>query len=126
MSKRRVLDGVSALPATIRGDAVFIGNVEGQENFVVHGQVRGDSDVHGVLMLGPSCDWHGNIVANVVVVKGRVTGNITARSKVELRATARVKGDLRSPLIAVAEGAVVQGRVSRDSIITRFQERRTH
>jgi len=121
-----VLDGVGTLPATIRSDAVFVGNLQGRENYVVHGEVRGDGDVDGMLMLGPTCVWHGNIVADVVVVKGRVAGNITAHFKLELRATAQVQGDLHSPLIAVAEGAVVHGRVGLDSVITRFQERRTH
>ncbi len=126
MTKRRVLDSVTTLPATIRHDVVHIGNLKGRDNYVVHGEVQGNADIDGMVMLGPSCKWCGNIIADVVVVKGLVVGNITARFKVELRGSAQVQGDLQSPLIAVAEGAVVQGHISQDSVITHFQDRRSH
>jgi len=92
----------------------------------VHGRVQGDGQIDGVLMIGPECLWVGSVEADVVVVKGRVEGNIHARFKLEVRPSARIKGDLSSPLIAIAEGAVVQGKISSDSIVTRFTERRTH
>jgi len=126
MSKRRSLDHLDKLPMTVGREAVHVGLFAGRDNYVVHGQVRGDSDVEGAIMIGPDGLWVGNITADVVVVKGRVEGNILARFKLELRPSARIKGDLSSPLIAVAEGAVVQGHVSPDSIVTRFTDRRTH
>src|SRR4030065_11285 len=126
MTKRRVLDGLRQLPSTIARDQAFIGNLQGKENFLVQGEVRGNCDVEGAVMLAQGCRWQGNVVADTVVIRGRVQGNVTARFKLELRATAQVSGNVSSPLIAVAEGAVVQGKVSRDSMVTRFKERRTH
>lgn len=126
MSRRRSLDHLDKIPTTVGREAVHVGRFAGSDNYVVHGQVHGDSDIEGVLMIGPDGLWVGNISADMVVVKGRVEGNIHARSKLELRPSARIKGDLSSPLIAVAEGAVVQGRINSDSIVTRFTERRTH
>jgi len=126
MSKRRSLDHLDKLPTIVGREAVHVGLFDGRENYVVHGQVHGDSDIEGVLMIGPDGLWVGNITADMVVVKGRVDGNIYARFKLELRPSARIKGDLSSPLIAVAEGAVVQGRINSDSIVTRFADRRTH
>jgi len=126
MSKRRSLDNLDKFPTTVGREVVHVGLFAGHDNYVVHGQVHGDSDIDGALMIGPDGLWVGNIMADVVVVKGRVEGNIQARFKLELRSSARVKGDLNCPLIAVAEGAVVQGRVSPDSIVTRFTDRRTH
>ena len=105
-------------------EAVFVGKLEGFENYVVHGRVRGDSDLHGMLMVGPTCQWEGNILADVVIVKGLVQGNVTARQKVELRSTARVSGLVRAPVVAVGEGAVVQGGMAPEAAITHFVERR--
>ena len=51
---------------------------------------------------------------------------VTAKARDEVRPGARIKGDLSSPLIAVAEGALVQGNVAPDSMISRFTERRVH
>ncbi len=126
MTKRRVLDNMQQLPSTIARDQAYIGNLQGKDNYLVQGEVRGDCDVEGALLLAQGCRWQGNVVANTIVIRGRVEGNVTARFKLELRSTARVSGNVSSPLIAVAEGAVVQGSISRDSMVTHFKERRTH
>jgi cytoskeletal protein CcmA (bactofilin family) len=126
MSRRRSLDHLQNTPTILGREVVHIGVIEGRDNYVVHGRVEGNCDLDGVLLIGPDCLWIGNITADTVIVKGRVEGSIRANFKIELRPSARIKGDLSSPLIAVAEGAVLQGIASPDSIITRFTERRTH
>lgn len=126
MSRRRSLDTLERLPTIVGRGAVHVGNLDGQEDYVVHGHVQGDSDIAGALLIGPDCRWVGNVIADTVVVKGRVEGNVHARFKLELRPSARVQGNLSSPIIAIAEGAVVQGQVSPDSVVTRFVDRRTH
>ena len=105
---------------------LHVGILEGRDNYVVHGQVDCACNIDGVLLIGPDCQWVGNIQADTVIVKGRVQGNILAHFKLEVRSGARINGDLSSPLIAVADGAVVQGRVTPDSLVTRFAERRVH
>ncbi|HJW80634.1 MAG TPA: polymer-forming cytoskeletal protein [Acidiferrobacterales bacterium] len=126
MSRRRSLDHLQKVPTILGREVVHVGVIEGRDNYVVHGRVEGNCDLDGVLLIGPDCLWIGNITADTVIVKGRVEGGIRAHFKIEVRPSARIKGDLSSPLIAVAEGAVLQGRVSPDSIITRFTERRSH
>jgi len=126
VGKRRSLDHLERLPTILGRGSVHIGPLEGQEHYVVHGQVQGDGQIDGMLMIGPDCLWVGNIEADVVIVKGRVEGDIHARFKLEVRSSARIKGNLTSPLVAIAEGAVAQGQISSDSIVTRFTERRTH
>jgi len=126
MSKRRSLDYLSKLPTILGHEVVHVGALVGPDNYVVHGRVQGDSDIDGALLIGPDCLWVGNITADTVIIKGRVEGDVQARFKLELRPSARVKGNLSSPVIAIAEGAVLQGQVSPDSILTQFRERRTH
>ena len=126
MSQRRSLDHLQKVPTILGREVVHVGVIEGRDNDVVHGRVEGNCDINGVLLIGPDCLWIGSITADTVIIKGRVEGGIHAHFKIEVRPSARIKGDLSSPLIAVAEGAVVQGRTSPDSIITRFIERRTH
>lgn len=126
MSQRRSLDHLEKAPTILGREVVYVGVIEGRDNYVVHGRVEGNCDIDGVLLIGPDCLWIGSITADTVIIKGRVEGGIRAHFKIEVRPSARIKGDLSSPLIAVAEGAVVQGRISPDSIITRFIERRTH
>ena len=126
MAKRRVLDDIQSVPKTIGRGAVHMGNINGADNYLVHGQVIGDSDIQGTLMLSADCKWKGNIIADVVIIKGRVEGDIAARSKIELRNTATVVGDLQAPIVAIEHGAKVKGSVHEESYVTHFQERRTH
>lgn len=126
MANRRVLDNIHVVPKTIDRNAVYMGNLNGSDNYLVHGQVFGDSDLRGTLMLSEDCQWKGNIVADVVVVKGEVNGDITAHSKIELRNTAKVTGLLSAPIVAIAHGASLEGEVDQESFVTHFEESRGH
>jgi cytoskeletal protein CcmA (bactofilin family) len=126
MSRRRSLDQLSKLPTILGHEVEHVGTLVGPDNYVVHGRVQGDSDIDGALLIGPDCQWVGNIVADTVIIKGQVEGNVHARFKLEVRPSARITGNLSSPLIAIAEGAVVQGNISPDSLLTRYTERRHH
>lgn len=126
MSRRRSLDQLQKVPTILGQGMVHLGVLQGRENYVVHGHVDCNCDIDGVLLIGPDCLWVGNIQADTVIVKGRVQGNIHAHFKIEVRAGARIQGDLSAPLIAVAEGTMVQGHTTPDSMVSRFTERRVH
>ena len=51
------------------------------------------------------------IDAKAVVIQGTVTGNVTAREKVEIQTTGSVAGDVSSPRLAIADGASIKGKV---------------
>lgn len=125
MPDRRVLDEIKEIPKTIGKDDVVEGPINGFENYLVHGEVRGDSDVHGALMLSSKCRWLGHVMADVVVVKGLVEGNITARNKIELRSGAVVNGDIKAPFVSIGHDATLNGAVHPDSHVTHFAERRS-
>ena len=67
----------------------------------------------------------GKIEAGLVIVEGTIDGDITARSQFELGVTGRVRGDVESPLVALADGAYLRGQVrTRDRDPHIFVERR--
>jgi cytoskeletal protein CcmA (bactofilin family) len=51
------------------------------------------------------------IQASRVVIHGSVTGNISARERIEIRKTGHVLGDLVGPGIAIEEGAYFKGSI---------------
>jgi cytoskeletal protein CcmA (bactofilin family) len=61
--------------------------------------------------VGQGGDIRAEILAKSVIVHGTVTGNVTAREKVEVRETGSIEGDIVTPGLVVTEGAVVSGRV---------------
>ena len=52
------------------------------------------------------------ISSQVVIIRGKVEGNVTATDKVELIAPARVFGNITSPRLIITEGVVFDGDCS--------------
>jgi cytoskeletal protein CcmA (bactofilin family) len=73
-------------------------------------KLRGEITARDTLIIGD----HGVVEATVraanVVVRGQVVGNVTASESIELKATARVTGDVEAPRIVMEAGAVLDGR----------------
>ncbi len=124
MTKKRTLDHIQQEPTLLGGESVFVGNLQGKKDFFVRGKVVGDCDVEGMVLLSPNSYWLGNITADVVIISGRVEGNVTARVKLEVRDAARIQGNLTSPAIALSEIAKINGNVSHSGDLTHFNERR--
>jgi cytoskeletal protein CcmA (bactofilin family) len=74
------------------------------------GKIDGDIISSGALGLGENAVVRGNLEVNSVVIHGKVTGNITAREKIELKAKAEVFGDVRAPRLVMEEGVTFVGQ----------------
>ncbi|MGH8513316.1 MAG: bactofilin family protein, partial [Gammaproteobacteria bacterium] len=78
--------------STIGEDLAITGNASSKGELHLNGQVHGD--VHCVaLVLGENAQLVGNVVAEDVMVRGRLIGSVRAL-KVLLQSTAHVEGDL--------------------------------
>ncbi|MDH3405692.1 MAG: polymer-forming cytoskeletal protein [Gammaproteobacteria bacterium] len=124
--RRRTLDHVEDFTSMLGPESVYTGVFQGKDNHIIYGQVQGDCDIEGILVLGEGSRWKGNIRANSVVIAGRVDGDIQAINKLELARTAYVHGKITSPVVAIARGAVHEGniRMAKQTQITRFIDRR--
>jgi cytoskeletal protein CcmA (bactofilin family) len=98
--------------AWVGKSVVFTGQLTSLEDMTIDGRVEGTIEVRDhSLTIGPDADIHAGITAKVVTVLGRVTGTITASHKVDIRETGAVKGDIVSPRLALADGALLRGQV---------------
>ncbi|MFY9557186.1 MAG: polymer-forming cytoskeletal protein [Blastocatellia bacterium] len=96
----------------VKGDIAFADRLQ------VDGKVTGKltSDT-GTLIVGESGQLDTQIDVGVCVVHGELHGNLVARSKLEIRRTGRVHGDVITPVLLVEEGASFNGsiRMSQES-----------
>src|SRR5437762_13399359 len=91
---------------TMKGDVVC------SRDLTIDGVVEGTIEVgQHSLMIGVGASIKANLVGRVVTIGGAIRGNVTATEKVDLKATGSVQGDINTPRFAMAEGAVVRGRV---------------
>lgn len=124
--RRRTLDHIGDFTTMLGPESVYMGVFQGRDNHIIYGEVQGECDLEGILVLGEGSRWKGNIRAANVVIAGRVEGDIQATNKLELAKTAHVRGKITSPVVAIARGAVHEGsiRMTRQTQITRYVERR--
>ena len=122
---RRTLDAVNGFTTSVGPDNIFKGSITGTGHSIILGQVEGDSDVEGTLVVGDSGVWVGNIFAENVVIAGRVEGNIVAKEKIDVVSSANIKGSLTSPFIAIAEGAVHEGEIHMAKVKRYVDQRET-
>jgi cytoskeletal protein CcmA (bactofilin family) len=124
--RRRFSDQFPPCANVIGDGARLRGLLTGSGDYRVSGRFEGDADIEGAVVLLSGAHWKGDIAADNIIISGEVDGNVTARNNLELTASARIHGDLVSPTIAIAEGALYQGRVrtAKRSPVRHFQERR--
>ncbi len=92
----------------------------------IDGQVDGEIVSKDNLVIGDSAVVTAQIKAASVTVAGKVSGDITAAQRIEIRPAARVIGNLAAPMLVIHEGALFEGHCSmqsegaRDSKVTVF------
>ena len=100
---------------TVIGTSIVIdGEISGGEDLVIQGTVKGKIALKESLFVESSGVIEADIETANVEVSGQVTGNIAATEKVELKANCKVVGDIRSPRVLTADGAVFKGSVDMD------------
>ena len=95
--------------AVIRGDVSFSGGlyVEG----TIYGKVTAEDGSAAVLTIADDGHIEGEVRAPVVVISGRMTGDIHAGERIELAANARVNGNIHYKVVEMAAGAMITGRL---------------
>ncbi|AUH33991.1 bactofilin family protein [Paracoccus tegillarcae] len=98
-------------PSVLSSDLTVTGNIRTQGDIQIEGNIEGDIRAHQ-LTVGESATIKGEVVADEVIVNGRVIGRVRGL-KVRLSATARVEGDIVHKTIAIESGAHFEGSVQR-------------
>lgn len=109
-SKLRRLRDTSSGPATLISEGCKIsGTLEGNGDFMISGEIHGESDLAGTVTITQKGYWKGTLKAAAVIIAGRVEGDVVSDGHIEIGETANVNGTVTGDAIAVAAGAVMQG-----------------
>jgi cytoskeletal protein CcmA (bactofilin family) len=102
---RRATPKVASL---LSADLTIEGCIEGEGELQLDGILRGDVRV-ARLSVGETGHVEGSVHADLVEVRGRIVGTITAK-QVRLYGTAYVDGDITHEQLSMESGAYFQGR----------------
>ncbi len=97
--------------ASMQGSLAFNDPV----NLRINGRFEGTLQTYGALIIGERAQVRANIEGDTIVVAGQLQGELKARQRLELRATARVTGAVTTPTLLVEEGASFDGRCDMTS-----------
>lgn len=98
LGKGARFEGKLTFEGTVRIDASFVGSITTNDVLVVGEHARIDADI--------SC--------GTIVIHGEVNGNVKAKTAVEIHQTAKVRGELETPSLAIDKGALFQGAVQME------------
>ena len=99
------------VPSIIGEDLTIKGNVTSKGEIQVDGEIEGDIRC-GSLLLGDKSQINGSVLAEDVVVRGRVLGSIRGL-RVTLQAQSHVEGDIYHQSLAIEQGAYFEGKSRR-------------
>jgi cytoskeletal protein CcmA (bactofilin family) len=109
MKKDRLPSGSDNLNAFLGEGTSFKGNLTFEGTVRIDGKLEGEIFTKDTLVVGEGATVKATVHTGVLVVGGTVHGNITAEKKVELHSSAKLYGNLSTPLLSIAEGVIFEG-----------------
>lgn len=106
--------GTSVAPSTSPGSAsniitsgtIIEGKISSAGDIRIDGQLNGDLDCKGKVIIGPQGKIEGNLVCQNAVIEGSFTGDLRCAELLMIKETAVVTGDINTEKLMVQPGAI--------------------
>lgn len=109
--QRRVEDKTGSILSIIAPSTKFKGTLSGSDSLLIAGHFKGEIKCESLVRIDREGRIQGIINSPYVIVEGEINGDIMSAEHVELRAGARVIGNINTVKIVMAEGCILQGEV---------------
>jgi len=96
-------------PCVIGPKIKLIGELSGDEDVLIEGQIEGEIRITRDLKVGAGGVVKAKVSAQSIIVSGEIVGDCEAVGRVELQSTGKLTGNIRAPKIVIAEGAMFRG-----------------
>lgn len=97
--------GISGSNRIVEGTKI-VGEIMSQSDFRIDGEVEGNIQTTGRIVLGKTGVVRGRIIAANADVEGMVLGNIDVKNMLTLKATANIQGDVKTEKLTIEPGAI--------------------
>jgi len=112
MFSRRPARGATSGYSVIDDELTISGDICTKGTIRVDGRVEGTVHRADTLIIGAGGTVVGSIEAREVVIGGTLHGNLTVTERVEVQATATVRGDIHATAVQLHEGGTVYGHIA--------------
>ena len=93
---------------------VFKGTISYNGTVRIDGTLEGEIHTDGILLVGEDAILNAKVTAGTIMCKGKITGDITAREKMKLRAPAVINGGVTTPMLSMEEGVLFNGTLEME------------
>ena len=104
------MSNAGATKNILNSDVEIKGNLKFVGELTFEGKLDGEINSEGTLQLGDSAVINGNINVGTVIVRGKITGNVVAKDKIDIKTNAELFGDIRSSKLVIEEGVTFVGK----------------
>jgi cytoskeletal protein CcmA (bactofilin family) len=110
MAKNEDHKGVERIITTLGRETDFNGVMRFKDSLKIDGTFSGEIVSTGFLYVEQGASITANIRVGSVVIGGTIKGNIEATEKLEMLATGKVFGNIRTAKLKIADGVVFEGK----------------
>jgi cytoskeletal protein CcmA (bactofilin family) len=110
MSKKADFSKYDKVETTLQRGTILDGVLRFKKPLKISGVFEGEIESETLLIIDSSAEVQADVNAKVVIVSGCVTGNITASDRIEILSGGRVRGNLKSARIKIADNVEFEGR----------------
>lgn len=114
-AKRPAAQGGSREAAVIGPSIHIDGDLRGEEDLLIEGEVNGTVQLkNNSLTIGSQGKIRADVYAHSVYVEGYMEGDIYGSERVSVRKSAQVRGNITSPRVSLEDGARFKGSIEMD------------
>lgn len=101
-----------SIDTVIGEDISFRGSLIYSNTLKINGNFKGTIQTTGKLIIGESGEVEADLEVGVLLVEGKVKGNVNAKEKIELKKLSELIGDIKTPTLEVQSGSKFLGNCS--------------
>lgn len=99
-------------PTHIGKTVALKGTITGGEDLFVDGKLEGSIDLgKNTVTIGLNGQVQADVTAREVIIQGKLSGNVIAGDRVEIRAQGALTGDVTCARISIEDGAFFKGGI---------------
>ena len=103
------------MASTVIGQGITVdGEIVASEPLVVQGLVKGVVRLEDTVHIEAEGQVEAEVHGVDVVIAGTLTGQVTARTRVEIKRGGKMLGDVKTPRLLIADGALFRGQIEMD------------
>ena len=87
------------------------GDLRGSGGVRIEGSFEGEINIRGLVVIGETGQLHAEVFVGSIIISGIFQGTIRAKASVQLKAPAKIKGEIICPRVSIEDGVVFDGLI---------------